>query len=521
VEPQAQPTATADGGYRFAAPTLLALLCLLLTLPATGQVNNDVLAASVLLGTPGDDAMVGAGVGPDGSIYLAANAAGGGGVVMRLNPGEDYEVANRRQFNGEVRDLCVDRRGHVFIAGSFGAVELSPSLRQVWSVGGDSQRIDATDNGSAAIVLSGRTVAVVRGGRVRGSQQVPGNYAEDVAIGSQQPLIFVTGYDNKRGQVTGQPTYPVQVAWIRAYDLQGQQVWRAWGWGGQEVADTTLMADSRGYRLDTAGGSLYFAGESAGGNSIFSRSPLDLAQEVNNATPDRYQHPFNTASNHITYVCRLDEATGEHRGGTFILARLNDSKGNTIRPRALEVDDAGHVYVGGESAFGAPLTQAVTGLEQRGAWLVAFSPDWQRRFADCFGDEVTSIGIGDGLLVAAGRAPADRHVPPHHSINTRHAGADDAFAVALHFRPATIRRGGRDPMAGFDDDPDAPGANATTGDSADGAAASSDDAQHRLDRALQMMVLGNDTRAQSLLRAVVRDFPDTRQADQARRMLGD
>ena len=62
---------------------------------------------------------------------------------------------------------------------------------------------------------------------------------------------------------------------MRAHDLAGKQVWAAYGWKGQHVADIQLMADTRGYRLAVGrDGKLYLGGESAGGNTIWMRSSL-------------------------------------------------------------------------------------------------------------------------------------------------------------------------------------------------------------------------------------------------------
>ena len=59
----------------------------------------------------------------------------------------------------------------------------------------------------------------------------------------------------------------------------------------------------------------------------------------------------------------------------MLLARLESSKGNTIRPRALAVDAAGTIYVGGMSASGAPVSEGAFGgqFEGGGAFFCILS----------------------------------------------------------------------------------------------------------------------------------------------------
>jgi hypothetical protein len=98
-------------------------------------------------------------------------------------------------------------------------------------------------------------------------------------------------------------------------------------------------------------GYLYFCGESAGGNSVYRWDPKNLNASGNLITYDQYNTAYNTGANHITYYCRIDPSTGYVLKGQFALARLDDTSGNTIRPRSIAADEGGNVYVGGISAY--------------------------------------------------------------------------------------------------------------------------------------------------------------------------
>ena len=204
------------------------------------------------------------------------------------------------------------------------------------------------------MVLADRRVTLLDGTGNVAKFPISGGFVEDVAFEPKLGLIYVCGFDNKKGTPPGQRRYPVQVAFVRALDRQGKQVWAAYGWDGQQVADMQLMADTRAYRLAVGGdGKLYVGGESAGGNTIWMRSSLKLEEKAALPKGDAYQQAYNTSANHITAIVRLDPKTGQSEMATLLLARLavKGNKGNTLRMRALAADAQGNVYAGGPSAF--------------------------------------------------------------------------------------------------------------------------------------------------------------------------
>jgi len=186
--------------------------------------------------------------------------------------------------------------------------------------------------------------------------------------------------------------------------FDGKPAWQAYGWAGQQVADLHLMADTRAYRLCAVGGKLYVAGESAGGNTIWTRGSLDLAAKDHFVTGDAFQHAYNTSANHITALARLDAKTGRSEAATLLLARLSSGKGNTIRPRAVAADAEGNVYVGGASAFSPPKSPGSYGREGGGAYFVVFDARFQRRHATTLagGGTTRAITVGPRGVVAVG-----------------------------------------------------------------------------------------------------------------------
>jgi hypothetical protein len=225
---------------------------------------------------------------------------------------------------------------------------------------------------------------------------------------------------------------------VYAFDFGGKKVWTAYDWKGQEVADLKLMADTRGYRLAMGqDGKLYVAGESAGGNTIWSRKSQDLNSELPLAKGDKYQVAFNTAANHITFVGRLDPKTGKTEAGTMLLARLSNNRGNTIRPRALAADASGRIYVGGGSASYPPVSEGAFGgdFDGGGAFFCIFDREFNRLYATKFCSGTTlSIALGARGLVVVGDGKANlKAVNP---LQPEPAGGkSDGWVVVFGERP--------------------------------------------------------------------------------------
>ncbi|MFO8012006.1 MAG: hypothetical protein R6X20_01745 [Phycisphaerae bacterium] len=409
-------------------PILACTVALATATPACGGAADMDVVFSTWFGGAEEDRLTAAAVLEDGSILVGGDAEGEGALIRLSADGQ--KALSRRRTDGPVSDMAVAPDGKVLAAGGFGVVALSPDAQQIlWTnpTGGKDARVAAGPNGSAVVLAEKRVTVVAAGGEARASWTVKGGYVEDVACDAARGRIFATGFDNKRGHRN-----PVQVAFVYAYEGSGKRVWKAYGWSGTEVDDRGLMADTRGYRLAMGpDGKLYVAGESAGGNTMWSRRARDLDARADLVMGDKYQHAFNTRANHITYVGRLDPATGASEGGTLLLARRANNRGNTIRPRALAADAAGNVYVGGASAYGCPVSEGAFGAaEPSGAWFCVFDQVFTRRYATAFGSGKTAaIALGPKAVIAVGEAKGG--VATHEAMQTEAGGGVDGWIVVL------------------------------------------------------------------------------------------
>ena len=347
-------------------------------------------------------------------------------------------VRRQRSFGTVINDLATNAVGDVLIGGDAGLVRLSANLHTVaWSKTalGAASRVALGNDGIAA-ALFGKTLRIFDAqGNELANRTFGDSGVNDLAVDNAG--VYVTGF----AQRDGGPCSQLQVAWVRAYAKTGTERWKAWDWTHAEAAATdSSCADTRGMRIAVGqDGGLYFAGESAGGNTIYRRQSRALAETAPNVATDPYNTGYNTASNHITYIARIDPADGRVQTGQLLLARLPDTKGNTIRPRAITADEQGRVYVAGVSTC---CTENRSALTLNGAPLAAYaggdpfilvlSADLRTRrlwFSAANG------GKGEALGVAASRGLA--------ALGSRSDAAPMALDRAVQAaRPAAATTGG-------------------------------------------------------------------------------
>ena len=418
------------------------LLAVASAVPAPAAGPRVIL--STWLGGPGADALTSAIVMRDGASLVGgtvavdqlkllqpprASGGSGDGAIIRISPTENEILAILR-FLGPVADLDSDANGSNYVTGAFGTTRINVRGQLVWTnnIGDKDSRIAAGPGGGAFVIAGNQLIPINSRGHAEEAWDVPGASLNDVAWDPQTRRVFVTGFENKKGHKES-----VQVAFVYAYEADGKQAWKAYGWSGVEVDDEGLMADTRGYRLamGRADGKLYLAGESAGGHSIWARQSQDLKAKADLANADRYQQASNTAANPITFIGRLDAMTGKSEGGTMLLGRLADDKASTMRPRALAVDGDGRIYVGGAAASGAPISEgAFGGRSEGGAFLVIFDASFNRVYATTLGDgQTNAIAVAPSYVVAVGEGKSG--LVTERPLQAQPGGDTDGWIVML------------------------------------------------------------------------------------------
>ncbi len=282
---------------------------------------------------------------------------GGNGIIVRTSPSGE-QILSVTRLGNSIDDLDVNRsQSTIAVVGDFGLALLSSQANQVlWSkyigTGGGAlassgRRVAVGTNGEVAALFNKKVTIFDQQGTQLGQFTPSGKYIEDIAVDSASGSVIVTGFSQKDGGGCSK----LQVAWIRSYSYSGTLKWTNYDWTREQAyKPVNNCADTRGVRVAIGRDNLlYFAGQSAGGNTIFRSDPKNLTQSAPNVKYDQYNDAYNTKSNWITYYSRLDPATGNIQKGQIALTRLGDGSGNTIQPRGITADENGNVYISGIS----------------------------------------------------------------------------------------------------------------------------------------------------------------------------
>ncbi|NOK61882.1 MAG: hypothetical protein GFH27_549289n423 [Chloroflexi bacterium AL-W] len=414
--------------------------------------NNLPASAATYLGGNSDDEATAVDVAPNGDVLMAGVTpdynpgnmtptdllGGGDGSIVRIDD-KGQEVLSVTRIGDRVNDLEINNDGRIAACGNFGVATLNATANEVlWNADTDgAKRCSIGADGTVAAIVGGQAQVYNNNGDRVASWAIGGSNQEDIVVDSANQLIIATGFTNRRGGGN-----PVQVAFMRAWSYGGAAAWTSYDFSGAEAARTSLMADTRGYRVTIGGdGNLYLAAESAGGNTIFTRDPDSINEKVGDrqVKTDNYTNPFNTRSNHITWYGRYNPANGELEQGQIVLTRLSSGAGNTIRPRGIDADANGTVYVSGVSAcciadrdnqqLGGQAIGSYSGGE---SFLLVVSPNLAERlyWTPFPGGGDASVAVRNGQAAFATTASEDKLVTLN-AIQDTPGNLSDAYLTVV------------------------------------------------------------------------------------------
>lgn len=532
-----------------------------------------IQSASFVGGAQDGEALTGAAIQSDGTIVLAGNLgrltgdgydgarqraigriSGDRSAAVLLLSGDGKKLLAITRLPGAVHDLAIDGDDAIYLAaGDAGLLKLSRTAGKVlWTQEGPGPctRVDADMERTRSDVVAffggdeatGAVMVVSYGGKrlgvFSGHQKT-----KDVAIDPGRRRVFVTGFKNDRGKGTPGSKWadgaPVQVAYLLAMDYDGRQLWKAYDWPGSKVGyvdgGLNSMADTRGLRVSVgADGKLYAAFMSAGGDHIFRYDPLAFGQKATIVGGDKYHEFYNSASEHKGLYGRFDPDTGRLLAMQQFCSRLSSGKANAAWSNQGQIiaDREGRVFVTGSAASGLPLTwdpfegQAYTG----GGFLVIWSPDFRDRLA-CLrlatsghlhavavrkvpGRSTPTVVIAGGTR--AGDQPPIAYIAD--ALQARPGSADDGLFGVIGPRTAVGSLAEDESEAALESGPSSAKAQA-------GATVTPDDprevaARANLGAAQRLLERGDQARAERLLQRILREWPQTDAAVEARAMLG-
>lgn len=308
------------------------------------------------------------------------------------------------------------------LCGDKGSVQYDNYLNAIWQSDISCDRIKQCGSYFVTISHLKRNVSLLDSlGKLVNSISLEWDKVMDATYDSNNNLIIVTGFLQKTVDSYLMHNHPVQIPIVCGFKLNGEMVWKAYGFDVAQVRSQNLFADGRGILVEMGqNGFLYVAGESAGGDTVWGRKSSDIETPLPLNTHGKYQSVFNTGSNHISFIGKMDPESGETLIGTCLLSRNKDSSGNTFRPQFLRIDKKGNVFLAARSWYSFPSTWFAPGFLQHGKGVVLckLNPFLDRTYsARLLHGPSTSLVIKDHYLFCCGTnwvSKFDILKKPHH-----------------------------------------------------------------------------------------------------------
>jgi hypothetical protein len=350
---------------------------------------------------------------------------GTSGALIGFSP-DASSILSITRIGTSVSDIECGVQGEVAVCGDFGvALFDSDPLVFRWQKSFDTPvaRIAVGSDGTLGIIRGNRLEVLDSAGALLGSVSVRARMLNDIIVDSKNRQVIVTGFNNKYGY-----SNPVQVAFIHSfpYDCAGKN-WTAYDWPGEWLDGDdpvhnelgNMMADTRGYRLALGpAGHFYYAGECAGGNTMYMFSPVRWGEKIELVHHDEYSHGYNLSTDHVTFIGKYRCSDGEVVTGTFLIPRRpwsgrGTGKGETCRPRGIDIADDGTVYVCGRNGCCIQYRDSMTvnGIplapnDNSELYVCVLSADFSRRlmWANFSTGQAADLGCGWGIAVGDERA---------------------------------------------------------------------------------------------------------------------
>ena len=347
------------------------------TPPSDALPSNDLpMEFGMMLGSNVHDQARSVAITSDNRIVVGVNTSDSLSFLGVSPTGETSVAGKVIQFNSEgtaaLRIVGLGERiddiqaspmtREIFVGGSMGIIALTDDLTVKWKQpltefshgngrsDGGKTKVSVANDGSSVVLRSKYIIFLSSEGEIVRSVKVQRSFVNDVAITPDGKTAYVVGYRN-----ASRNGVPVQIAFLYAYEVStGRRMWSLWDYESSLVGND--MADTRLYHVKVGSdGIVHVAGESAGGNTIYRWNGKDLSTSTLVNT-DKYHHAYQTKSNHITYYGQVSPLEQKVLRSQLAIPRLLNNDGNTARVRdgALEIDQAGTVFISGRAFANSP-----------------------------------------------------------------------------------------------------------------------------------------------------------------------
>ncbi|MEX2386697.1 MAG: hypothetical protein WD534_02380 [Phycisphaeraceae bacterium] len=234
--------------------------------------------------------------------------------------------------------------------------------------------------------------------------------------------------------------------YVNGFDHEGNHLWEIYGWDGRLVGHDRyrLVSDSyvRAGAFDRQG-NMIIAGSSDGGNSVYTRNPVDLDKPVGK---NGYgMSSWGMGVGQVSYLVRIEPEHFEVVDMSNWLIYLPErNRPNSVWIHHLQPLPGGSLAFAGAAATGLTETPnawfryARDGSRVGGSYVAIFNDSFEHLFYSSYTPGVDITGLGEaqnGVLVFGRSREADgngNQPPAIHALQGQHAGGRyDAFIALI------------------------------------------------------------------------------------------
>ena len=361
--------------------------------PAWRGGQDLALCQATYLGWESDDEITAPSIAPDGGIIIAGVFPGipnygpnptafgtrGDAIIARLDP-RTHKIAGWARVGDHISGVAASPvDGAVIASGAFGLIALEPDLTAIkWQIGASgTPHIDVGFDGTIALLSADQVNVIDPEGVGVATWRVSADHVLDVAVDANHRAIFVGGYNLH--------TDGGQRPFVRAYSYEGELLYSLWEFDANTLDALATPASVRALTIGKDG-KLHVLGHTRGAESAFSKQPDDSALALEVTSNDHHNTLYNlSGSETMTFVARLDPATGRAEAATQVIGRGPDGEqrravsGHTIAAR-----EDGVIVVTGAMDCCIPGTPTIEGApasstERPAPFVLGLSKDLETR----------------------------------------------------------------------------------------------------------------------------------------------
>lgn len=350
------------------------------------------LCLATYLGWESDDEVTAPSIAPDGSLIIAGVFPGipnyglnptafgtrGDAIIARLDP-QTHKISGWARVGDHISGVVASPvDGTVIASGAFGLLALEPDLTAIkWQVGASgTPHVKVGFDGTIALLSADQVNVIDPKGVGIATWRVNADHVLDVAVDANHRAVFAGGY-NLHEDGTKRP-------FVRAYSYTGELLYALWEFDANTLGELSAPASIEALTIGKDG-KLHVIGHTNGADSALGRKPTDASTKLTLVTSDDHNTIYNLAQTEtMTFVARLDPATGHAEAATYIIGRGPDGQRRVVSGSTIAAREDGVIVMTGQMGCCIPAPSKLEGAstpttERPGPFVLSLSSDFETR----------------------------------------------------------------------------------------------------------------------------------------------